>query len=121
MVVAKKAMRSPDLVALMMAATTLAGCVSSRRIEDRTVNSSSTCEVHHVAMIPKRVEMTYGMKRDRWIHELREARLGLFPHADEVFDTHACCGSYEKFARIYVCSDCTEARARWLVAHPYRR
>lgn len=114
-------MRAPILIAVLMSATMLAGCVSSRRIEDHTVNGSSTCEIHNVAMIPKRVEMTYGMKRDRWIQELREARLGLFPHADEIYDTHACCGSYQKFARIYVCSGCTDARARWLMAHMYRR
>lgn len=116
----KTAMRAPNLVAVMMSAMMLAGCLSGRRTEDHTVNASSTCKIHHVAMIPKRVGLTYGMKRDPWILELREARLGLFPHADEVYDTFACCGSYEKFARIYVCSDCTEARARWLVAHPYR-
>ena len=118
--VGKASMRSPNLAAVMMAATIFAGCVSNRRIEDHTVNGSSTCEIHNVAMIPKRVEMTYGMKRDPWIHELRQARLGLFPHADEIYDTHACCGSYQKFARIYVCSDCTDARARWLMAHMYR-
>lgn len=62
--------------------------------------------------------MTFGLRRDRWDLELRQARQELFPHAHEDYDTYACCPSYEKFARIYVCFACTEARAKWMEAHP---
>ena len=71
-------------------------------------------------MTPKRVEMTFGMKRSEWFLSLWEARRILFPHADEIFDTGACCPSYEKYARIYVCATCTEVRTQWLEIHPQR-
>jgi len=112
-------MRAPNIIALLLVAVLIVGCVSSRRVIDLTVKQSSTCEVHHVAMTTKRVGMTFGMKRDRWSLSLWEARSASFPHADEIYDTHACMGSYEKYARIYVCTACTAARAEWLAAHPF--
>ena len=113
-------MRTLNLITVMMSAAIFAGCVSSRRIEDHAANRSSTCEVHHIAMTQKRVEMTYGMRRDDWTMALRLARPDQFPHADEVCDTYACCPSYENYALIYVCPDCTTARVRWLESHPQR-
>lgn len=69
-------------------------------------------------MTQKRVAMTYGRNLDPWTWELREARRTVFPHADEVYNTYACLASYQKYARIYVCARCTEARAEWLRANP---
>jgi hypothetical protein len=111
-------MTTRNIVMATVVATSLVGCVSDRRIEDRTANRSSTCEIHQAAMTTKRVAMTYGMKRAEYFLSLREARSTLFPHADEIYDTYACCPSYEKYARIYVCTACTQARTGWLAAHP---
>lgn len=112
-------MRAPNIITLLLASVLIVGCTSSRRVMDLTVKQSSTCEVHHIAMTTKRVGMTFGMKRDLWSMSLLEARSASFPHADEIYDTHACAGSYEKFARIYICTACTMARAEWLAAHPF--
>ncbi len=62
--------------------------------------------------------MTYGMKRDPWFTSLWYARHSLFPHADEIYDTGACMGTREKYARIYVCEVCTGERSKWFEAHP---
>lgn len=113
-------MKALSIIALLLVGMSLTGCVSSRRVMDLTVKQSSTCEVHQVTMTTKRVGMTYGMKRDPWFLSLWEARSASFPHTDEIYDTHACMGSYEKYARIYVCSACSEARTNWLEAHPPR-
>jgi hypothetical protein len=113
-------MRRRITVTIMLVAMQLTGCVSSSRIMDLAARQSSTCEVHQVVMAPKRVRMTYGMKRGEWFLSLWDARSRLFPHADEIYDTHACCGSYQKYARIYVCTACTEARTNWLETHPPR-
>ncbi len=112
-------MKALSIIAVLLICLLLVGCVSSRRVMDLTVKQPSTCEVHHVAMTTKLVGMTFGMKRDPWSLSLWEARSASFPHADEIYDTHACMGSYEKYARIYVCTACTAARAEWLAAHPY--
>jgi hypothetical protein len=113
-------MRTLSLSCTILTAMVLSGCVSSSRIEDRTAGHLSRCEVHHLPMTVKLVEMTYGMRRDAWTLALRSARDRFFPHADEVYDTYACCPSCEKLARIYVCPGCTEARARWLETHPQK-
>ncbi len=95
-----------------------AGCISSRRIQDYTVARSSICEVHGLPMKEKLVPQTFGMRRGEWINELRFARRDTFPHAGEVYDTYACQPSYERYARIYVCPECTTARTKWLADHP---
>jgi len=95
-----------------------AGCISSRRVEDYTFARSAICEVHDVPMKEKIVPQTYGMRRSGWILNLRCARQRLFPHAGEVYDTYACLASYERYARIHVCLECTTARQKWLVENP---
>jgi hypothetical protein len=100
------------------AAALFSGCVSELRIADQTKGRPAICDVHDVAMTQKRVEMTYGMKRDPWNLALWKARHDLFPHADEIYDTGACLPSYEKYATVYVCSQCPKARSKWLQANP---
>jgi hypothetical protein len=84
--------------------------VSSRQIEDRVTGGSATCEIHNAPMGQKRVEESFGM---RVTTPMDLARPVLFPHADEPYDTRACARSY-KFARVFVCAACTEARTNWL-------
>ena len=113
-------MKALNIITVLLIGVPLVGCVSSRRVMDLTAKQSSTCEVHHVTMTTKRVGMTYGMKRDPWFLSLWQARSASFPHADEIYDTHACMASYEKYARIFVCPVCTESRTNWLATHPQR-
>src|SRR4051794_26953925 len=96
----------------------LAGCASSRQLGDRTVGQSSVCDIHHVPMSVKHVAEAYGMKVGLNF-PMDEARPGLFPHADEPYDTGYCMRAY-KYWRVYTCPRCTEARTAWLAAHePY--
>ena len=73
----------------LFAVALCAGCVS---VGDYTVGRSDTCENHRVAMTPKRVKETYGMKAG--FGPLDLARPNLFPHADEPYDTGACMRAY---------------------------
>jgi hypothetical protein len=93
------------------------GCISSRRIEDCTDARANICEVHDLAMKAKLVPQTFGMNRSPWISQLRLARQDIFPHADEMYDTYACLQSYERYARVHVCPECTTARRKWLADH----
>lgn len=94
------------------------GCISSKRIQDYAVAQPRMCEVHDLPMKERSVPQTFGMRRSGWIMELRIARQELFPHADEVYDTYACLGSYERYARVRVCGECTNARTKWLADYP---
>ncbi len=105
-------MKALNIVISFCAVTLFGGCASTG---DRTVGKSSTCEVHHMAMTPKRVAETFGMKVR--LSPMDTARPQLFPHADEPYDTGACMRSYD-YERVYVCSACTEARKRWLATQP---
>ena len=106
------AMKPLNIVVSFCAVALFVGCASTG---DRTVGQSSDCEVHHVAMIPKRVTESFGMRVR--LSPMDTARPQLFPHADEPYDTGACMRSYD-YARVYICSACTEARKRWLAVHP---
>lgn len=105
-------MKALNFVIGFCAVTLFSGCASTG---DRTVGRSSVCEIHHVEMTPKRVAETFGMKRS--LSPMDMARPRMFPHADEPYDTGACMRSYD-YARVYVCSACTEARTRWLATQP---
>lgn len=107
-------MKTSSLSGVLLAAVFLAGC----RVLDLTARQSATCEVHQVSMATRRVGMTFGMKADPWFLSFWAARRASFPHADEVYDTNGCIPLREKYARIYVCSACTDARTNWLEAHP---
>src|SRR5881296_1104959 len=104
-------MKALNIVISSCVVTLFVGCAST---EDRTVGKSSACEIHNVAMTPKRVAETFGMRR---LNPRDTARPQLFPHADEPYDTGACMRSYD-YARVYICSARTEARKRWLVTQP---
>jgi uncharacterized protein YceK len=104
-------MKALNILISFCAVTLFVGCAS---IGDRTAGQPSACEVHNVVMTPKRVAETFGMKG---FSPMDVARPQLFPHADEPYDTRACMMSY-KYARVYVCFACTEARARWLATQP---
>ena len=87
------------------------GCAS---VEDKVEGHGSNCEVHNLAMNPKKVAETFGL---RVTSSMDEARPQFFPHADEAYDTRACARSH-RFVRVYICSACTEARTSWLATHP---
>ena len=102
------AMKATNIAISACVIALLMGCAST---EDRTTGKSSTCEVHGEAMTSKRVAETFGMKP---LNPIETARRQVFPHADEPYDTGACIRSYD-YARIYICSACTEARKQWLL------
>jgi len=101
---------------VVVVAMLFAGCSLRRGTLDLTGGQSSTCGLHQEAMTKQRVELDYGMKRDLE-SELDRARAEHFPNADEPFDTRNCLPSRERYARIWVCLRCTEARDTWLSAH----
>jgi len=107
-------MKPRNFVVSILTAAILAGCASSRRVHDLTVNHSATCAIHKLAMTQKRVTETYGMKVR--LSPMDLARPALFPHADEPYDTGACMRCH-RFARIWVCPRCSEARTAWLATH----
>ena len=114
-------LREPNRLCLILLAFTLISCagrISPRRIQDYTIAHFNICEVHYLPMTQKLVPQIFGMRRSEWILDLRFARRALFPHAHEIYDTYACLGSYERYARIHVCAECTTARTRWLADHP---
>lgn len=89
--------------------------------KDLTAGQPSTCEVHCVGMTTKLVELDYGLKRSAEHRELLTARRTLFPHADEPYDTGLCIPPREKHARVYVCAECSLARAKSLsLSRPLR-
>ena len=82
--------------------------VDAYRVLDMTKDGNSVCEVHNLGMSPKLVGLTYGM---RAVTPMDEARAGLFPHADEPYDTGYCMPSQQEIARVFVCPECTKARS----------
>ena len=54
---------------------------------DFTVSQPAICEIHHVAMSPKLVELEFGLRAPT---EMGRVRPQLFPHADESYDTGFC-------------------------------
>ena len=108
----------------LMTAMLLVGCHSPQNaavtkarpddIYDFTTNESVWCRVHSVVMSPKVVDLDYGWKP---MTDMVEARYKLFPHADETYDTRSCIGMVEKRGRVFVCDQCTQARATWMNAH----
>lgn len=107
-------MKMRILVIGILAVTILAGCATSRRVHDLTANRSATCEIHNLAMTQKRVTEACGLRVR--INPKGLVRPELFPHADEPYDTRACMRCH-RFARIWVCPQCSEARAAWLGTH----
>ncbi len=78
---------------------------------DLTKGRQSKCQVHKVLMSPALVDLTYGIRYDT---PMDAARLALFPHADEPYDTRSCIGTPQRNARVFVCPACTKARSAWL-------
>ncbi len=85
--------------------------VDAMVILDATSGCNGTCEVHQVRMSTKLVNLNHGMKA---ISPMVEARRMLFPHADEPYDSGYCLPTQHSKARVYVCPQCTQARADWL-------
>ena len=101
--------RNPAIV--LLATALLAGCSTGRRVHDLTTNISATCKVHHLPMTQKRVAEASGMRVR--LNPMDLVRPELFPHADEAYDTRACMKCH-KYARIWVCAKCSEARIAWM-------
>jgi len=78
---------------------------------DFTDGRSAICEIHDAPMSAQRVELGFGMKA---LTPIGEARRRIFPHADERYDTGYCIPMSECCGRVFVCRQCTEARAIWL-------
>ena len=109
----------PILVALLV----MTGCKSAhdvsrsegpRGIYDFTTNRRAVCEVHGVTMSPQVVALQFGLTLPT---DMVMARLDLFPHADEPYDTGFCVPLEESHGRVFVCTRCTEARAAWMRAN----
>jgi len=99
---------------LVVVAMLFAGCSLRRGTLDLTGDQSSTCGLHQEAMTQQRVELGYGMRLDS---KLDRDRATYFPNANQPYDTGHCLASREKYARIWVCPRCTEARDTWLATH----
>jgi len=67
---------------ILVTAALLVGCAARRGTADYTTVQSAICDLHHISMTTKRVDLDFGMRRDTWALELRQARRGSFPHAD---------------------------------------
>ncbi|TWT67639.1 hypothetical protein Pla123a_41950 [Posidoniimonas polymericola] len=91
-----------------------ASAVSWRRAQnvlDMSHGQAGECPVHHRAMSKELVGLTYGMRLDEPIDYARRLQ---FPHANEPYDTGACLGSRQQWARVWVCPDCTAERELWI-------
>ncbi|HWN97394.1 MAG TPA: hypothetical protein VNT99_20350 [Methylomirabilota bacterium] len=82
---------------------------------DLTTNGTAACELHRVTLSTQTVDLEFGMKR---LNPIDEARSRLFPHANEAYDTGWCMPPYERYARVFVCPRCTEARTLWITTNP---
>ena len=98
----------------MLLAVTLTACSSRRGTRDFAAGCAATCEVHGSAMSRQKVGLDFGMKA---ITETDRARQRLFPHADEPYDTGWCIPPRERYAVVFVCPQCTDARAKWFATH----
>jgi hypothetical protein len=65
-------------------------------------------------MSRQKVGLDFGMKA---ITETDRVRQHLFPHADEPYDTGLCIPTRERYAVVFVCTQCTDERAKWFAAH----
>lgn len=83
---------------------------------DFTYGKSQNCEIHGTKMAKQLVSMNHGMPRfdEEWNVEFN-ARTRLFPHADEAYNTGYCCPTAQELARVYVCPQCSKAKASWLL------
>ena len=87
-------------------------CVGCSTIEFSS-NQPSTCEVHGAAMSKRRVRLEAAVPPG----ERDEPRYQLFPHADDPFRVRTCGLTTERYGRAFVCSQCIQAREKWLAAH----
>jgi hypothetical protein len=108
-------------VPIFVCAVLLVGCMSHPEYPvrhagyyDFTVGRSPTCEIHHLTMTPKLVDLEFGLRVPT---EMDRARPELFPHADEPYDTGFCVPLEETRGNVFVCPRCTEARTGWFSAH----
>ena len=89
--------------------------IDAATVYDVTRWQTSTCELHKLVMKKRIVGITYGM---RALTPTDEARVKLFPHAEEVYDTGSCMPTRQENARVYVCSECSRVREKWYKENP---
>ena len=105
------AMRALSISFAVALAASLASCAWRQEIKDYSSEQPSTCELHGAAMTKRRVTLAYGglLPTEKYL-----ARQQLFPHADEPYESGYCAPPPQGYARVHVCSRCTEARTKWL-------
>lgn len=99
------------IVGLSLIATAGVLYQRSQTILDMSRGPHGNCPVHQRGMSRQLVALTYGMRLDQPIDDARRL---LFPHAHEPYDTRACMGTQQQWARVWVCPDCTAAREQWI-------
>jgi hypothetical protein len=90
------------------------GCAT---VDDMTRGESPVCGVHGVRMSKKLLPLEYGLPvQTASMFAYTKAWGKEFPHAEAPVGG-GCIQSSTKYARIYVCPKCTEAREAWLHEH----
>lgn len=109
------------LTIMLFAATFFAGCRcnppdgrTARDTADLASGRPTICEIHKAEMSVQKVKLEFGMKM---FTPEDDARTRLFPHAAEPFDTGFCMPTVEKYALVFICTACTEARTIWFNAN----
>jgi hypothetical protein len=98
----------------ILAVTVIFAAVGFRLIlYDSTVGRAHICKLHGVAMSKHIVDLRWGMK----FTDMNMARYDVFPYADEPYESGWCMPTLKRYARVFVCAHCTEARASWLVTN----
>jgi hypothetical protein len=96
---------------LFLAVSLICGC--DKTTVDGTRGRSDICEVHHVRMEKKKVQIVYGlMAATPFSLAYHAASTNSFPHADDVAGG-GCIVDTPKWVMIYSCPECEMARKHW--------
>ena len=102
----------------------LTGCASKpsnadimlRGHAESQARKGGVCEIHHIPMEKKVVQVSYGypMRDDKYVAAMARG----FPNAEE--DVNGGCDPSDgpRKASVFVCPECTRAQLQWALKHP---
>jgi hypothetical protein len=103
------------LLLVLLVGLLVTGCGTTT--VDGTRGRSDICELHHVHMDKKKVQIIYGlMGATDFSLAYHAASTNSFPHADDVA-LGGCIVDTPKFALIYSCPQCEQARKKWEIEY----
>ena len=103
------------ILALLLAACSREPGLSPRLEAYFQAQKTGICEIHHVPMIRKVVDMSYGLPvhDDAFVEASQQ-----FPHANAEVNGGCDVPAHPEKAAVFVCPKCREIARQWALRHP---